>query len=131
MALKVRRNRSPAPDPLCPLGECMALIGGSWTPNIIWHLAGGPRRFSELRVDIPPLSAKVLTTRLREMEASGIIARAVLPTSPPSVEYQLTLLGRELLPAIEAIVSVGKRLKARGAQGQKAASGQARRRSSR
>jgi DNA-binding HxlR family transcriptional regulator len=109
----------------------MALIGGSWTPNIIWHLAGGPRRFSELRVDIPPLSAKVLTTRLREMEASGIIARAVLPTSPPSVEYQLTLLGRELLPAIEAIVSVGKRLKARGAQGQKAASGQARRRSSR
>ena len=110
MALKIRRNRSPAPDPLCPLGECMALIGGSWTPNIIWHLAGGPRRFSELRIDIPPLSA----TRLREMEASGIIVRAVLPTSPPSVEYALTALGRELLPAIEAIVSVGKRLKARG-----------------
>jgi DNA-binding HxlR family transcriptional regulator len=113
MALKVRKNRAEPMEPLCPLGECMALIGGQWTPNLIWHLSGGPRRFSELRRDIPEISAKVLTTRLREMAESGLVERTVVPTSPPSVEYALTALGLELMPAIKAIVSVGKRLKLR------------------
>ena len=113
MALKVRKNRSEAVEPLCPLGECMQLIGGLWTPNIIWHLSGGPRRFSELKRDIPEVSAKMLTTRLREMETAGVVARAVMQTSPPSVDYRLTDLGQELMPAIKSIVSVGKRLKAR------------------
>ncbi len=113
MALKLRKNRSEDLEPLCPLGECMQLIGGLWTPNIIWHLSGGPRRFSELRRDIPDVSAKMLTTRLREMEQAGVIDRLVVPSSPPSVEYRLTDLGQELMPAIKAIVSVGKRLKLR------------------
>lgn len=114
MALKLRRNQSPKPPIACPLTECMAILGGAWTPNVIWYLSGGPRRFSELRVDIPPVSAKVLTTRLRELEAKGVVAREVKPTSPPSVEYSLTELGRELVPAIGAIVEVGHKLKARG-----------------
>lgn len=113
VALKLRRNRAEPLEPLCPLGECMALLGGQWTPNIVWHLSGGPRRFSELRRDIPEISAKVLTTRLREMEEAGIVSRTVVPTSPPSVEYQLTDLGLELMPAIKAIVAVGKKLKIR------------------
>lgn len=111
MPLKIRRNRSGAPPPGCALTECMALIGGAWTPNIIWHLRSGPRRFSELRLDILSVSAKVLTTRLREMEARGVVTRKVMPTSPPSVEYALTPLGEELGPAIQAIVDVGHRLK--------------------
>lgn len=116
MALKVRKNRSEDMESLCPLGECMKLIGGLWTPNIIWHLSGGTRRFSELRRDIPEISAKVLAARLREMSDYGVISRSIMPTSPPSVEYQLTDLGRELMPAIKAIVSVGKRLKVRNAR---------------
>lgn len=96
----------------------MQLIGGQWTPNIIWHLSGGARRFSELRRDIPEISAKMLTTRLREMTDAGVVDRSVMPTSPPSVEYRLTPLGQELMPAIKAIVSVGKRLKLRGAPGE-------------
>lgn len=111
MPLKIRRNHTSPPPPRCALGECMALIGGAWTPNIIWHLRSGPRRFSELRLDIPPVSAKVLTARLREMEARGVVTRTVMPTSPPSVEYALTPLGEELAPAIQAIVDVGHRLK--------------------
>ena len=111
MPLKIRRNRSSTPPPGCALSECMLLIGGAWTPNIIWHLRSGPRRFSELRLDIPPVSAKVLSTRLREMEARGVVTRTVMPTSPPSVEYALTSLGQELVPAIQAIVDVGHRLK--------------------
>ena len=109
MALKLRKNQSP--QPVCPIGMCMKFLGGAWTPNIIWYLIGGPRRFSELRVDIPAVSAKVLSARLKELEAIGIINRTVQPTSPPSVEYELTDLGHELVPAIKAIASVGKRLK--------------------
>lgn len=110
MALKVRKNRSPDPPYACPLSRCMSVLGGAWTPNVIWYLSGGPRRFSELKLDIPGISAKMLTARLRELEAKGVIARDVKPTSPPSVEYSLTALGAKLVPAIQAIVEVGHAL---------------------
>jgi DNA-binding HxlR family transcriptional regulator len=108
MGLKSRKKVDPLPG--CPMSKCMALLGGLWTPEIIWCLSNGPRRFSELLRDNPTLTAKVLTTRLRDLEARGVLERNVLPTSPPSVEYGLTLLGQELLPAITSIVDVGTRL---------------------
>lgn len=111
MALKMRRNRAQKPPPTCALGECMALLGGAWTPQVIWHLSGGPRRFGELRVDIPAISAKMLSARLKDLEAKGVLARRLIAGSPPSAEYRLTDLGRELMPAIEAIVAIGLRLK--------------------
>ncbi len=117
MVLKMRRNKGPATPESCPLLECMAIIGGAWTPNIIWYLRAGPRRFSELRADIPQISPKVLTTRLRELEDVGVVERTVIPTSPPSVEYALNDLGRRLVPAIEAIAEVGEELKRRAADG--------------
>lgn len=111
MPLPVRKNRAAAP-PSCPLTECMQLLSGAWAPNVIWYLSHQPRRFGELRLDIPPISARVLSARLRELEDKGVLERLVRPTSPPSVEYQLTALGRELVPAIAAIVEVGRKLKA-------------------
>lgn len=113
MPLKVRKSRVPAPPPKCPVGTCMELLGGAWTPNVIWALSAGPRRFSELRMDLVGISAKVLSTRLRELEGKGVLLRTVMPTSPPSVEYALTPLGQELVPAILAIVEVGHKLKTR------------------
>ena len=113
MALKIRKNLSPHPPSECPLAACMSIIGGAWTPNVIWYLRAGPRRFSELRVDIPRISPKVLTTRLRQLEARGVLRRSVRPTSPPSVEYELTDLGGRLVLAIEAIATVGQELKDR------------------
>jgi DNA-binding HxlR family transcriptional regulator len=77
----------------------MVMLGGAWAPNIIWYLSGGPRRFSELKIDIPGISAKVLSTRLKEMEEKGAIERRIVPTSPPSVEYRLSDLGEEFVPA--------------------------------
>lgn len=111
MALKLRKNNAPAPPHMCPLSHCMSLLGGAWTPNIIWYLSGGPRRFSELRHDIPAISAKMLSARLRDLEERGVVIRQVMPTSPPSVEYSLTPLGRELLPAIQTIAEIGHKLK--------------------
>ena len=111
MSLPLRKNRAAAPPLECPLSGCMALLGGAWTPNVIWYLSGGSRRFGELRHDIPRISAKVLSARLRQLESQGVITRRVVPTSPPSVEYALTELGQELIPAISAIVQVGLKLK--------------------
>lgn len=111
MTVKRRDNRTS--DPQCPLSDCMAFIGGAWTPNVILYLSSGPRRFSELRADIPLVSAKVLTQRLRDLEERGILSRHVMDTSPLSVEYALTPLGHEFMPVIHAIVEVGQRLRYR------------------
>lgn len=111
MALKMTKNKAAEPPGECPLSACMSILGGAWTPNIVWYLSAGPRRFSELRGDMQKISAKVLTAKLRELEAKGVVRREVKPTSPPSVEYALTDLGRELVPALQAIVDVGHRLK--------------------
>lgn len=88
----------------------MALLGGAWAPHVIWFLSEQPRRFGELRIDIPGISARVLSQRLRELEGKRVLRRHLMPTSPPSAEYELTELGRELLPAIAAIVRVGEKL---------------------
>lgn len=117
MGLPVRRSKVPEPPP-CPLTECMRFLRGAWAPNVIWYLSGEPRRFGELRHDIPRISARVLSARLRELEARGLVTRRLLDTSPPSAEYSLTALGRELLPAIKAIVDVGIKLKRRRPAGQ-------------
>lgn len=112
MSLKLRINKSPQPPEPCVLTDCMTLISGAWAPNVIWCLRVGPRRFNELRVDIPPISSKVLSTRLKELQERGLIDRHVRSTSPPSVEYELTAFGQELIPALEAIVNVGHKIKA-------------------
>ena len=110
MALVIRKNRSPKPPP-CPIGACMALLGGAWTPNIIWNLVGGPRRFGELKHDIPAISAKMLSARLKALESKGVVSRRLLATSPPSAEYALTELGHEMVPLIQAIAQFGMKLK--------------------
>ena len=110
MGLPLRKSKVAAPPPACPLTESLTLLRGAWAPNVIWFLSAEPRRFGELRHDIPKISARVLSARLRELESRGLVTRRVLDTSPPSAEYALTELGRELLPAIEALASVGRKL---------------------
>lgn len=107
-----RKNRVPPPPAICPLGECMSLLGGAWTPQIVWYLSQSPRRFTELKHDVRGVSAKMLAARLKKLVARGVVLRSTVATSPPTIEYRLSALGLELKPAIEAIVSVGQRLKA-------------------
>ena len=111
MGLRLRRSKVEDAPPACPLTECMRVLSGAWAPNIIFYLSAEPRRFGELRHDIPRISARVLSARLRELETRGMITRRLLDTSPPSAEYELTELGQELLPALDAIVKVGTKLK--------------------
>ena len=115
MAVKRRKSKVPPPPVGCELTMCMQLLKGAWAPNVIWYLRSEPRRFSELMADIPGMSPKVFSARLKRLEQDGILLRQVVPTSPPTVEYSLTELGHELTPAIEAIVQVGHKLRRRRA----------------
>jgi DNA-binding HxlR family transcriptional regulator len=121
MALRIRKNRVNVPVDIasrkqergpmqCPLNRCMDLLGGAWAPHVIWYLSAQPRRFGELRLDIPRISARVLSRRLRELQAKGVVTRRSAATTPPSSEYALTDLGRAIVPALVAIADVGRRL---------------------
>ncbi len=105
--LSRRKSRVAPPPPDCPLTTCLRIVGGAWTPNVIWYLRDLPRRFTELESDLAGVSAKTLTARLRRLERDGIVCRAAVATSPPTVEYRLSALGRKLVPAVEAIADVG------------------------
>ena len=89
----------------CPrLHEAVELIGKRWSGAIIVVLLeGGAMRFSEIAQAIPQLSDRLLSERMKELEARGIVERHVTPDSPVRVEYELTAMGRELAPALAAL----------------------------
>ncbi|MGH8129690.1 MAG: winged helix-turn-helix transcriptional regulator [Steroidobacteraceae bacterium] len=122
MALIVRKSKALPPPPGCPMAACMSVLGGAWTTSLIWKLSGDPRRFGELQRDIPGISPKMLTRRLRQLEEKGVVVREVVHSSPPSVEYSLSELGRERVPVINLIVRIGTRLREAPARAASAAS---------
>jgi len=83
-------------DAPCPGRACFELLGRKWTPQIVWALLHGPRRFSDLLASVPGLSDKVLTLRLKELERAGIVSRRQYLEIPPRVEYALTPSGLAL-----------------------------------
>jgi DNA-binding HxlR family transcriptional regulator len=91
----------------CPhLHEAVELIGKRWTGAIIVVLIeAGPLRFSEIAQAIPQLSDRLLSERMKELEARGIVERRVLPDSPARVEYAVTDMGRELAPTLKQLKS--------------------------
>jgi DNA-binding HxlR family transcriptional regulator len=87
----------------CPhFHRAVELVGKRWTGAILYVLleSGGPLRFSEIGHAVPALSDRLLSERMKELEASGIVDRHVTATSPVRVEYELTERGRELSPAL-------------------------------
>lgn len=111
--VKRRKSKVAPPPEVCPLDDCLKLVSGAWTGKVIWYLREGERCFTELRHDLKGVSAKVLTERLKKMEGDGVLRRFTRATSPPTVWYELTQEGRELLEVLEKMVDVGRRLKAR------------------
>lgn len=97
----------------CPVELGLKFLAGAWTPQILWALRDSPKRFGELRRELDGISAKVLTTRLRELEERDLITRSVLPTSPPSVEYAQTELALEIQPVLCKVAELGHKMHAR------------------
>src|SRR5436190_5899799 len=89
---------------MCPRYEhATQLLGKRWTGLLLDALLRGSSRFCELTSLVEGLSDRVLSDRLRELEAEGIVKRVVFPHIPVRVEYQLTEKGKALQPVIEAI----------------------------
>jgi DNA-binding HxlR family transcriptional regulator len=85
----------------CPLyHEAVELVGRRWTGAILRVLMEGPLRFSEIAQAVPELSDRLLSERMKELEARGIVARRVIPGPPLRVEYELSKMGHELGPAL-------------------------------
>jgi len=91
------------------LDEAMARVGDRWTLLVVDALLDGPRRFSDLQVDLPGVAPNVLTARLRRLEADGIVAATAYSQRPPRFEYRITEAGRELAGALRLLARWGSR----------------------
>ena len=88
----------------CPLfHHAIELIGRRWTGAILRALSCGTDRFSTLTETIPGLSDRMLSERLKELEAEGIVARMVIPETPVRIIYHLTAKGEALGGVMDAI----------------------------
>ena len=91
----------------CSLKDVLDVIGGKWSMPIIYILSKRKLRFKELERSIDGINTRMLVKELKNLEANGIITRAVFATVPPTVEYALTAKGEKLLPSIHSLYQWG------------------------
>lgn len=91
---------------VCPKFHCaVELVGRRWTGAILSAMLMGATRFTDIIHAVPGLSDRLLSERLKELEATGIVDRIVHPETPVRIEYRLTEKGRELNDVITALSS--------------------------
>ncbi len=91
-------------DMRCPMHGLLSLLTGPWTTYILWLLrVNGEMRFGQLKKQMPAISAKVLTERLRMLEAAGIVSRHQEATIPPKVSYKFTARGHQLEALLDQV----------------------------
>lgn len=92
----------------CALVLTHDLIGGKWKLRILWHVLHGDNRYMQLCRAIPDITQKVLTTQLRELEASGLLTRTVHDGALLHVEYALSQKYERLVPVIEELCNFSR-----------------------
>jgi DNA-binding HxlR family transcriptional regulator len=92
----------------CGLHLFMEVISGKWKINLIWCIHGGIKRPGELHRRIPKASRRLLDTHLKQLVEQGIIAKTIFEQKPSKVEYELTDLGKTLIPVIEVTARWGE-----------------------
>jgi len=97
----------------CPVEEAMRVLGGRWRAVLVFYLLDGPKRFSDLRRDVPGISQRMLTLDLRALEGAGLITRTVYAEVPVRVEYQITAEGLRLRPTINELCKWGRVLESK------------------
>ena len=90
-------------DAYCPVAHALGLVGERWSLLVILELLHGPKRYTDLVGNLPGIGTNVLASRLRDLEAGGIVRKSVLPPPAASKVYELTDYGRELRPAIREL----------------------------
>jgi DNA-binding HxlR family transcriptional regulator len=111
------RAASQVSDPsvlrLCPLIAFDQIVGGKYKLRTLWVLTNGPKRYGEIRRSLviacqgKPVTARILSRELKELQKRKLITRKQFPTMPPKVEYALTDLGTRLTPVIKHIIRWG------------------------
>ncbi|MBE3560360.1 MAG: helix-turn-helix transcriptional regulator [Ktedonobacteraceae bacterium] len=91
----------------CPVEATLDVIGGKWKAVVLFKLLSGPRRFNDLKRDMPTITQRMLTLQLRELEADGVVHREIYRQIPPKVEYSLTDFGKTLEPILLAMLDWG------------------------
>jgi len=81
----------------CPVRGVLDRISDKWSMLLVMTLAESPKRFNQLRREVPDISQKMLTQTLRDLQRDGLVARRVYDTKPPSVEYRLTPMGESII----------------------------------
>jgi len=99
---KITKERRSYED-ACGMAHALDLIGERWALIVLRELMLGPKRFSELRADIPGISANVLTQRLEGLEANGLLVRRRLPPPANAQVYELTAWGYEAEPICQVL----------------------------
>ena len=87
----------------CAIERGMRVIGGKWKGSILWHLRDGPVRFGDLTRQLGGASRKMVSQRLKEMEAQGLITRTVVTERPLAVLYEMTDFGRSSLDVLDEL----------------------------
>ena len=99
-----RATRPAGTGTRCPhYHKAVEIIGARWSGAILQVMLGGATRFGAIEAAIPEMSSRMLSQRLKELEAAGLAERSVLPEKPVRISYRLTAKGRALAPVVRAL----------------------------
>ena len=104
-----RHTRDTEPDPACELRNILDRIADKWSLLVIYVLADGVHRFTQLRREIDGISQRMLTLTLRQLEREGLVRRTVFAVVPPRVDYELTPLGGITPMNLDGLMDVCRR----------------------
>jgi DNA-binding HxlR family transcriptional regulator len=93
----------------CPVAHALSLVGERWAMLVVRELLKGPRRYTDLAAGLPGIGTNILATRLRELEAGGVVRRRKLPPPAASTVYELTEYGAGIEEALYALARWGAR----------------------
>ena len=96
-------------DSYCPVAHALGLVGERWALLVVLELMHGPKRYTDLVDGLPGIGTNILASRLRDLEAGGIVAKRTLPPPAASRVYELTEYGQGLRPAIRELALWGAR----------------------
>jgi len=96
-------------DEYCPVAHALGLVGERWALLVVLELMRGPKRYTDLAENLRGIGTNILASRLRDLEAAGVVAKRTLPPPAASKVYELTDYGRELRPVIRELALWGAR----------------------
>jgi DNA-binding HxlR family transcriptional regulator len=107
--MRYNRGMHKGYDQYCPVAHALDLVGDRWALLVVRELMPGPKRYTDLNEHLPGIGTNILATRLRDLEAAGIVIRRTLPPPAASRVYELTDYGQALRPVLRELGLWGAR----------------------